>query len=393
MHLDLPTLSFVGLLMSISASIGFTSLLLVLRHQPALRMWVCSLWTTAFGITLIGMRNHIPDIVSIVIGNGAIAVGSALMLKGIAMHVGKPLQWHMPFVVVVLYTALITYFFLGMPDLRVRIALASIQAIVWDIWAGILLLRYGQREIRISCQLAASVMVLDASVFLIRLFMPMSDNAGQDLLKAGSPILATFVAAILIGLAGYFALLLLITDRLMVDLRRAASTDGLTGLLNRNAIIAEGQKSLTRCKHRGQPFALLIFDLDHFKQINDNWGHDAGDAVLQHFTTILREGIHRWPASLASRYGGEEFVLAMPNVDLVEAMALAEQLRHTLAHSPANTAERCIPITTSIGVAVEPDASFEQLVALADEALYRAKSIGRNAVTHALSATESIAPA
>jgi diguanylate cyclase (GGDEF)-like protein len=202
-------------------------------------------------------------------------------------------------------------------------------------------------------------------------------------MQAGLPVEATYLIGILTGLASYFALLQLVTERLMVDLRHAARTDGLTGLLNRSAIVAEGRASLERCQQRNQPFALIIFDLDYFKQINDRWGHDAGDAVLRHVSGILRE-ISRWPGYLASRYGGEEFVLALPGATLQQGMEVAERLRWALAHSHARIDDQRIPVTASIGVAVaHADTRFEHLVRQADEAMYRTKFDGRNGVSSA----------
>jgi diguanylate cyclase (GGDEF)-like protein len=383
MQLDFPTLVYVGILLGIGAAIGFTSLMLVLRHQIVLRLWVLSLWVATLGIVLIGMRHQIPDVLSIVAGNAALAVANGLMLKGIAMHVGKPLRLRMPVLLVCVYTALMAWFAYIVPNLHLRIVFASAQSVIWDVWFVVLLLRYGQREIRMSCRLAAAVMAFDAVFFSVRIFVPIDPGAAGDIMRAGSPVVITFIVSILTALATYFALLLLITERLMVDLRKLARTDGLTGLLNRTAILAEGRSSLARCRQRKQPFALLIFDLDHFKRINDNWGHEAGDIVLQRFSAIIREGV-RWPGSLASRYGGEEFVLTLPGAHIFPAMEVAERLRQALANSPVEVGRQMIATTTSIGVAVaQPGMSFEQLVIQADEALYRAKSEGRNGVTYA----------
>jgi diguanylate cyclase (GGDEF)-like protein len=383
MHLDIPTLIFAGFVMGIGASIGFSFLLAVMHGQPVLRLWVASLWVVTLGIVLIGLRNRIPDSLSIVVGNGAIALGSVLMLKGIAMHVGGPWRWREPVLLLVAYAGLMTWYAFVSPDLQMRFTLASLQAILWDVWGVFLLLRYGQREIRISCRLTAAVMALDALFYIRRLFSPITVGAGQDVMKAGSPVAATYIVGILIGLALYFALLLLVTERLMVDLRRVAHVDGLTGLLNRSAIISKGSQDLHRCQQRGMPFALLIFDLDHFKSINDTWGHEAGDAVLQYVARVIRNSL-RASAGLASRYGGEEFVLALPNTTLAEASELAETLRRNLAQTPAAFGEQGIPVTASIGMAMAGKAiGFEPLVAQADEALYRAKSEGRNRVSHA----------
>jgi diguanylate cyclase (GGDEF)-like protein len=284
---------------------------------------------------------------------------------------------------VAVYIVLNAWFTYASPDLRLRLLFGALLAVVWDAANIYLLLRYGQRDTRVSSRLAAAVMAMDATFFIARMLMPLAPDAGNNILRAGTPIATTYIMGLLIGLAGYFSLLLLITERLMVDLRRLARTDPLTGLLNRRAAVEDGTHLLADARRNGLPFALLIFDLDHFKEVNDTWGHDAGDTVLCHVADILRQELDQ-PRGLACRYGGEEFLLVLPGADLAHALAQAETLRRDLAHSPVRIGERAIRVTTSIGVAAaRPDMNFKQLVAQADQALYRAKSEGRNGVTHA----------
>jgi diguanylate cyclase (GGDEF)-like protein len=383
MHLDIPTLTLVSLLMGIGASIGFTSLMTVLHTQVVLRIWVASIWISTLGVTLIGLRNHIPDLFSIVVGNGLLVTSNMLTLKGIATHLGLPMRLRWPTTLVLAYCLCMAWFAYVTPNLGTRLLVGSLQAMSFNFAYAYLLLRYLDPAIRISCRIAAAVMICNGLFYMVRAFVPLDPNSGQDIMLAGTPVAATYVIGILTGLASYFALLQLITERLMVDLRQAAHTDGLTGLLNRSAIVAEGRASLARCQQREQPFALLIFDLDHFKQINDRWGHDAGDAVLRHVTTILREVTH-WPGYLAARYGGEEFVVALPGADLGQGLVVAERLRQALAHSHAHIDNQDIPVTASIGVAMaRPGVRFEQLVRQADEAMYRTKFDGRNGVSSA----------
>ena len=300
MHLDIPTLALVSLLMGIAASVGFTSLMAVLNTQKVLRIWVASIWVNTLGITLIGLRNHIPDVISIVVGNGLLVTGNILALKGIAQHLGLPMRWRWPCSLAAVYTSAIAWFAFASPNLGARLLAGSLQAMAFNFAYAYLLLRYSEPDIRKSCRIAGAVLMINGLFYLARVFVPLDPASSQDLTMAGMPVAATYVVGILATLASYFALLQLITERLMVDLRRAARTDGLTGLLNRSAIVAEGRAALERCLERGQPFALLIFDLDHFKQINDRWGHDAGDAVLRHVTQMLRKAI-QWPHQLASR--------------------------------------------------------------------------------------------
>ncbi|WNL45345.1 diguanylate cyclase [Dyella sp. BiH032] len=385
MQLDLPTLLFVSFLAAISAAIGFTSLMLVLRGQAALRIWVASLWVSTIGITLISLRGQIPDVLSIVLANSLIALAGALMVRGLALHLARPFRWRVPLAIVLLYASGIAWFAYVVPDLRTRIVLASVQAVVWDVWCVVLLLGFAPREIRLSARILALVMAADALLFTVRPFVPLSPGAAGSIFRAGAPVTLTYVAGIVISLAAYFALLLMITERLMVDLRRAASVDALTGLLNRGAMLAEGRRALAASAVQGRPCAILALDLDRFKQINDRWGHEGGDAVLVHASAVLREVV-AWPGHAVGRYGGEEFLLTLPGAGLREASELAERLRAALAGSSVLLNGHRLRVTTSIGVAVgEGGAStFEQLVSSADRALYRAKSDGRNCVRQQL---------
>jgi diguanylate cyclase (GGDEF)-like protein len=383
MQLDIPTLTIVSLLMGIAASVGFTSLMAVLNTQKVLRIWVASIWVNTLGVTLIGLRNHIPDVVSIVIGNGLLVTGNILTLRGIARHLELGMRWRWPGLLAAIYTGAIAWFTYVSPNLGARLLAGSLQAMAFNFAYAYLLLRYNGPDIRKSCVIAGVVLLTNGLFYFARAFIPLAPGAAQNMVLGGMPVAATYVIGILTTLASYFALLQLITERLMVDLRRAARTDGLTGLLNRSAIVAEGRAALERCLERGQAFTLLIFDLDYFKQINDRWGHDAGDAVLRHVTQQLREAI-QWPGYLASRYGGEEFVVALPGAALGQGLAAAERLRHALAHSHARVGSQTIPVTASIGVAAaRPGTRFEHLVRQADHAMYRTKFDGRNGVSAA----------
>jgi two-component system cell cycle response regulator len=161
-----------------------------------------------------------------------------------------------------------------------------------------------------------------------------------------------------------------------------AITDALTGLHNRRymethlATLAE--QAATRCK----PLALMMLDIDFFKSINDNYGHDAGDDVLREFAVRIRKSIRG--IDLACRYGGEEFVIVMPETDLHVAGMVAERLRRSIAGEPfaVNKATKQIEVTISIGLATLElkGEAVGDVLKRADNALYRAKHDGRNRV-------------
>jgi two-component system, cell cycle response regulator len=163
------------------------------------------------------------------------------------------------------------------------------------------------------------------------------------------------------------------------ELRVRATHDGLTGLLNRSAIMEILRRELARCSRERQPFSILMADLDQFKHINDSHGHQAGDAVL-------REAAGRMHASFRcydsiGRYGGEEFLVVLPGCDEGEAWGLGERFRVLIAASPFSFGETVLSVTCSIGCATQPGGESrdaDSLIRLADEALYDAKHTGRN---------------
>jgi diguanylate cyclase (GGDEF)-like protein len=157
-----------------------------------------------------------------------------------------------------------------------------------------------------------------------------------------------------------------------------AARDGLTGLFNRRELDERAAQRVALAQRHGRPFSCLLLDVDHFKQINDTYGHAAGDAVLRSVAGMIRETSRI--SDVAGRYGGEEFVLLLPETAAHEAVAVADKLRARLAASPFVVGTASLEVRASIGVAAWSDAmsTAADLYAAADEALYRAKALGRN---------------
>lgn len=172
-------------------------------------------------------------------------------------------------------------------------------------------------------------------------------------------------------------------------LTQAATVDPLTQLLNRRGLEEAGERLVASALAHGEALACLIFDFDHFKLVNDTYGHAAGDAVLAEASRRLRSCLRRDDA--AGRYGGEEFVALLRGADVPAALEIAERIRHTVAATPVATAVGPVPITISGGGAVLGLAAgtWAALVAAADAALYRAKAAGRDRICFAPEPSEA----
>lgn len=170
------------------------------------------------------------------------------------------------------------------------------------------------------------------------------------------------------------------------SVERLAAEDVLTGLANRRYFMIAGGQLLERVKRYERPACLLLLDLDHFKAVNDRYGHQAGDVVLQVTARLLTE--HRRSADVPARIGGEEFAVLLPETDLPGAVTLAERLRAGLPAAPiplTGNPGATVTMTMSIGVTVcrGTDGSLSDVLRRADAALYRAKTAGRNRVVTA----------
>lgn len=165
------------------------------------------------------------------------------------------------------------------------------------------------------------------------------------------------------------------------DLERLTRNDGLTGLFNRNTFTELAKRELHRAQRQGTATAILLLDLDHFKNINDTWGHPAGDAVLKMVASTASRTVRS--TDLVGRLGGEEFIVLLPSTSVEAARRLAEKLRNQLQSTPTLWENTRIPATASIGVAgttANDNHDFDTLYREADKALYVAKTQGRNRV-------------
>ena len=173
-------------------------------------------------------------------------------------------------------------------------------------------------------------------------------------------------------------------EALITQLQATSDTDFLTGLMNRRAFFTQGEPQFAIAQRYQNDLALILMDIDYFKQVNDEYGHQNGDAVLQQVAALCRQ-MHR-KVDIVVRYGGEEFLMLLPQTNLAQATVVAEKLRISIAAQTVTlTSGATLRISASFGVAAyDDDTSLDALIWRADKALYKAKNSGRNQVQHAV---------
>jgi diguanylate cyclase (GGDEF)-like protein len=226
---------------------------------------------------------------------------------------------------------------------------------------------------------AMFVPMLHGAVILFPAALASLSPAGDGLHSVARGWITLFAIEILLYVVGTaFIVLILAKDRTVHIYKTAATTDPLTGLLNRRGFFEATGALMTHNRRRMAAVSVLAFDLDHFKSINDRYGHAVGDAVLQMFAKLARDTLRA--SDVVGRLGGEEFVAVLPST-LAEAAVAAERVRTALAAASLDRNGQRITATVSIGVSSgPPTVAVDLLLTRADEALYRAKANGRNRI-------------
>jgi diguanylate cyclase (GGDEF)-like protein len=168
------------------------------------------------------------------------------------------------------------------------------------------------------------------------------------------------------------------------ELEKYSYHDHLTGCLNKRKLDEDISRELSRANRYGEVFSLLLLDLDHFKQVNDRYGHQAGDEVLKQVVSRVASQLRT--ADSLYRYGGEEFIIILPHTERGGALTVAERIRRNIGNTDIRlSCDQFVAVTVSIGIAVCPEDAEEdadQLIEIADKCVYRAKEQGRNRVVH-----------
>ena len=303
-----------------------------------------------------------------------------LAAMGIQRFYGRPAAWRDTALTVALSFAGLMFFRFVHDSAPLRIVVFTIaQSSPLALTLKLLLSRPDGRA-NPGARLAGVVVVLIICIYALRLAGSLLHLGGDFTFTQFNPMQSVLVLALVfLSMALNFGFLLMAMDRLRNEVADLALLDDLTGVGNRRHLVQRLTEECARSDRNGEPFALLVIDLDGFKGINDTHGHAAGDACLQHFTLMAQTRLR--PGDLLARTGGDEFCIVLPSSTLREGAMIARRVLEVCRADAEQCAGNEIPIAVSIGVAQwtrETGAFPDRLIAAADQALYDAKKSGRN---------------
>jgi len=369
-------------------------MLLVLSSQTGsgargIREWIVANALAVGAMPLFAARGHIPGLLSIELGNALLVGTSVMMYVGFQRHLGRQVQWRALAGFSAATMAAVVTLHYGVDSTPLRVVVTSLlhgglcMAMCASVWQSLPMAprRYPYWFTIGATFGVATGLFLRGAAYAARVAggLPQVDVPTLDLVFFACGTLS--IPTLTLGAV------MMANAEIIARATYAADHDHLTGAPSRRAFFAVAERECARAWRTAAPLSVLLFDVDHFKRINDTHGHAAGDRVLvdivERTLAVLR---HR---DVCGRLGGEEFAVLLPATSTDTALHVAERLRATLQRTPRDSAghgagkgaTEGIGYTVSIGVAtLEPDETIASLLSRADTALYAAKSAGRNRV-------------
>ncbi|NND84497.1 MAG: GGDEF domain-containing protein [Acidimicrobiia bacterium] len=383
--LDTVTLALLAALATVLGAALVGVMAIIYPTVPGLRHWAAAELLLALGFGVYVIRgSDLAVAISVVAGNGLVYTALYHFAEGNRALAGERAPRPMgPFVAALAtHLAALTFLTVVVENFPLRSALNSLGfaglsvLIAWDLWP---MLRRPGRQF--GARIVTTAFAVHGAFHLVRAVLSFSQPASEQFLD-GTPLTqATYLAEFTLALIVLGGLIALVGEHLRRRIEELAELDSLTGILNRRAFFLLAQVQLNLALRHGEPVSLLMVDIDRFKAVNDTHGHLVGDAVLRGVAATLGDDLRAH--DLIGRFGGEEFILLLYGLDAVDATVVAERLRTRVPSHTARSRDQEVGVTVSIGVTggyPDPSWTVDSLIAKADDALYRAKDMGRNRV-------------
>jgi diguanylate cyclase (GGDEF)-like protein len=380
MQLDVKTLYLLNIVVAlVTAGVSFFSWFYH-RDMPGLRGWAIGLSLGAAGTVMLSLRTPTSPIILALVGNTLIVAGYATVWMSVRRFNDGSLDLRYIAIPVGLFVVIFAIALLAGADIRGRIAMVSAAIGALSLLAGREVFTARKQEplgSRIPTSLAFAFIAI--AMIVRAVFSLLGEGSSTEAAyydpTQGSTLFINTVCLVAVTLG----LLMMANERLRRRYEKLASTDELTGLPNRRFFLEHGERLCNRAARDKSPVCILLMDLDHFSEVNRQFGHPGGDHALASFASLTRRQLR--PTDLIARYGGEEFCVLLQGTDEKEGVRIAERLRAGVADMSIDLAGKTLKITVSIGLTrLDDDGDLRASIRKADVALYRAKALGRNLV-------------
>ncbi|MFU8832272.1 MAG: diguanylate cyclase [Wenzhouxiangella sp.] len=314
------------------------------------------------------------------IANALIGLGHGLILIGVQRYLGLT-PWIRTIMLLVGAMLVSAFIFPELREsLRLRVALHSGWFVLVTAYAAWLLWQARRPGMVVSYRAVAGVLMMFAAFLSLRLGYALISPALTTSFVQDPFQLGTFLAAMIFGFCLTMALAVMMFREKQLELLVLAETDPLTGMNNRLSLDTVVAREISRSERHGSALSIMLIDVDHFKQVNDQHGHDAGDRALKTIARLINEVIR--DEDTAFRFGGEEFLVLLPVARADQACGVAERLRKAIEDSDFGLGHQRLKMTASIGVSEFRSGieGWRSSLKMADDALYQAKKRGRNQV-------------
>ena len=384
--LDSRTLSFALMFVTgLMASVMFF-VWRVQKNYPGTQYWVLSNFAGTIGFLFIGLRGFAPEFVTVLLGNALAVATTALALEGNRRFLGLKSDSTVPVTVIAGYLITLAYYTFIDNDVSARIVISSMVA------SFLTFLSYRSFAERpglmknVVYRTVGLTFLLFSILMFVRMVATLALSNVNGLYTPEWIQSVSFMIFLIFATVWSFNYVLITSERLSEELRvkeaellERATTDFLTGLGNKRAFDEFAESEIKRSRRYNIPACLVLLDLDHFKRVNDKFGHAVGDKVLGEIGQLLKRMTRQHDK--VARVGGEEFALLLTHTDIDVGHAVAEAFRREIQTLEINHGAISLSITSSFGVAELREAdNLESLIERADTHLYKAKAKGRNRV-------------
>lgn len=381
-EIDLRTLSLTLILFS--ALFGIGMFLYGRAHNSFVGIKLMGLGYIFIGIGhfLLGMRDVLNDFTTIVFANPILCLGAILIYRGLLdfLDIAAKLEYHVSLLLIPLFAGLLYYYKFQEPDINTRIILFSLFYSIICFIPTFSIWKHYKKHSSVQIHILFYMFLIMGFFHLFRALWTSFEDQHLNFMDAGLIHSMTVIVSELLVIMTAFITIWMASDKLQTKLSIMARTDSLTQLYNRRTFEENCDVEFSRASRINSPFSIIICDLDLFKNINDKHGHPMGDEVLKVFADTLRNNVRTH--DVVARFGGEEFVILLPETGSNRSIVVAENIRKKAHSSFIRTQDGSnILFSASFGVShFDDDNDWMSVLKRADKALYAAKQNGRNRV-------------